>query len=151
MMPMADQTQSPTPYPVSVWEGIAIALGAIALGITALIGLGAKAARNTLDPQRAEAIARSLMEYEIPGGSHGVVGINIGGLKAAVIHSSSYGPGLARDGKQGDYKPPEVELLIAEDPVVKDQNNKNDSGEISKENLSSLYAPPSGLALSCSC
>ena len=142
MEKMADTTQSITQYPVTVWEGIAIALGAIGLVIVALVGLGVKAVRNAVEPQRAEAIAKSLMDYQIPGGSYGVVGINIGGLKAAMVRSSSSGLGHIRDSKQGDYSPPEVELLLTEAPA-NDQTEDDDSWEISNDNLSSSYEPQS--------
>lgn len=75
-------------YSVSVWEGVGITIATLGLVIFALIGLGVKTLRNAFDPQRAEAIANSLVEYQLPGKPQYVFGINIGGVTAAVITSS---------------------------------------------------------------
>lgn len=112
-------------YRVSVWEGLAIAAGAIGLVIVALIGLGMKAIRNAVDPERVEAIAKSMMDYEIPGGSYGVVGINIGGLKIARVQSSPANTGLTKAGQPSSNTPPAVDLLIAEAPVGTQSSESN--------------------------
>jgi hypothetical protein len=96
-------------YRVSIWEVIAITGGAVLLVATGLLGLGMKAMGNAFDPQRAEAIARSLMQYEIPGGSKGFFGTNIGGGKMAVVTSTiPAAPGQST---------PAVELFFARTPV----------------------------------
>ncbi|HEY9668585.1 MAG TPA: hypothetical protein V6C91_17390 [Coleofasciculaceae cyanobacterium] len=112
-------------YRVSVWEGLAIAAGAIGLVIVALIGLGIKAIRNAVDPQRVEAIAKSMMDYQIPGGSYGVVGINIGGLKVARVQNSPTNQGLTKAGQPSINTPPAVDLLIAEAPVGTQSSESN--------------------------
>lgn len=112
-------------YRVSVWEGLAIAAGAIGLVIVALIGLGMKAIRNAVDPQRVEAIAKSMMDYQIPGGSYGVVGINVGGLKVARVQSSPTNQGLTQAGQPSINTPPPVDLLIAEAPVGTQSSESN--------------------------
>lgn len=85
---MEDFSNDSVQHPVSIWEGMAILGGAILLIAAGLAGLGVKALGNAFDSQRAEAIARSLMEYQIPGGSKGFFGTNIGGGKMAVITSN---------------------------------------------------------------
>jgi hypothetical protein len=108
---MDEPAESPQ-YPVSIWEGIAIAGGAILLVAVGVAGLGVKALGNAFNPQRAEAIARSLMSYEIPGGSTGFFGTNIGGGKMAVVTSvSSVAPA------QTTQRAPEIELFLAHIPV----------------------------------
>jgi hypothetical protein len=97
-------------HPVSIWEGMAIMGGAILLIAAGLAGLGVKALGNAFDSQRAEAIARSLMEYNIPGGSKGFFGTNIGGGKMAVVTSNEM---IALDAQQT----PAIELFTARMPL----------------------------------
>jgi hypothetical protein len=100
-------------YSVSVWEGILIAIGAIALTGVGLAGLGFKVLNNAFDPTRAEAIAHSLIDYRIPGGSRGVFGINIGSAKFAWVHSTT--------------TPPDVILFVGRTPINKDvEANRRD-------------------------
>jgi hypothetical protein len=80
--------------PVSFWEIILILIGAIALMGVGLIGLGMKMLNNMLNPIRAEAVAKNLVDYDIPGGSHGVVGVNIGAEKFAIIKSNTNPPDI---------------------------------------------------------
>lgn len=102
-----DNADSPIPhYPVRLLEAVLITLGAIAIVGTGLVGLGIKILDNAFDPQRAEAIARSLIAYTIPGESQGVFGINIGGAKIAWVRSVS--------------DPPNVLLFIGEIPLNKE-------------------------------
>lgn len=103
-------------YSASVWEGIAIAGGAILLTLIGLAGLGVKALTNAFDPQRAEAIAHSMIAYEIPGGARGVFGANVGGGKMAVLSSLAWAepppnPAVAA-------APPAVELFVARIPLT---------------------------------
>jgi hypothetical protein len=109
-----DSAPSSTPqYSVSIWEAIAIFAGAIFLVAVGVAGLGLKTLNNAFDPQRAEAIAQSLAEYDIPGGSEGTFGTNLGGAKVAVIASTRKLPV-----PQSDILPPsEVELFIARIPI----------------------------------
>jgi hypothetical protein len=76
-------------YSVNIWEVILIILGAIALFGAGLSGLGAKLLVNMFEPERAETIAKSLLDYQIPGGSQGVAGINVGAEKFAIVKSNS--------------------------------------------------------------
>jgi len=82
--PMNDPVP-PTVYRMSLREGGAIALGGLLVIVGGIVGLGEKAIRNATDPARAEAIARSLMDYRIPGQVHGLFGINIGSVKMGVV------------------------------------------------------------------
>ncbi len=99
-----------TQYPVRVWEVILIVMGAIALIGAGLIGLAMEASTNALDPKRAEAIAKSLIDYKIPSGSQGVFGINIGSAKLAWVRSST--------------NPPDVLLFVGKTPIAK-ETDKN--------------------------
>jgi hypothetical protein len=100
-------------YPVRLWEMLLIVMGAFALIGTALIGLGSKMLNNILNPVRAEAIAESLFDYEIPGDSIGVVGVNIGAKKFAIVKSST--------------NPPNIILFVSKVPLEqrKDENSLN--------------------------
>jgi hypothetical protein len=102
-----------TQYPVRVWEMILIVMGAIALIGAAVVGLGIKVLNNAYSPIRAEAIAKSLIDYRIPGGSQGVFGINIGSAKLAWVQSNT--------------NPPDVILFVGRAPVNKetDQSQAN--------------------------
>lgn len=85
---MEDFSESPAPYKVSIWEGLAVVGGAILIVAVGLAGLGLKALGNAFNPQRAEAIAQSVIGYQILGGSKGFFGANIGGGKIAVVTST---------------------------------------------------------------
>jgi hypothetical protein len=113
---VADASQTPIPsthYSVSIWEAIAIFAGAILLVAVGVAGLGLKALNNAFDPQRAEAIAQSLIDYNIPGGSQGTFGTNLGGAKVAVIASTHKLPRQLPE----VLPPSEVELFIARIPI----------------------------------
>jgi hypothetical protein len=111
---MSEQPKYATPYRVSIWEGIAIGTGAIFLGLVGLAGLASKALDNAYQPQRAEAIARSLIDYDIPGGSIGKFGANIGGAKIAVVSSRRYPAGITPT--PAIAAPSQLELFIAQIP-----------------------------------
>lgn len=121
---MEQFSESQVEYQVSVWEGVAILGGAALLIATGLAGLGVKALGNAFDAQRAEAIARSLMTYEIPGGSSGFFGTNIGGGKMAVIAS-------AKTVASPPEVPvsPEVELFLARMPITEEPKVERDVDE----------------------
>jgi hypothetical protein len=95
-------------YSVSLWEGALIVMGAIGLVGVALAGLGVKVLSNAFDPIRAEAIARSLIDYRIPSGSQGIFGINIGSAKLAWVRSQA--------------NPPDVILFVGRTPLDKDND-----------------------------
>ena len=120
-MPPAPASASPCipEYRVSIWEGIAIAAGAVMIVGVGVAGLSVKALNNAFNPQRAEAIAHSMADFAIPGGSKGLFGTNIGGGRMAVIGSESVltlGTTLTAD----VATMPEVELLVARIPTQQD-------------------------------
>ncbi len=91
---MVETSDSPsqiqTQLPVTIWETIAIAAGAMLLVIIGLAGLMYKFFNNAADPQRASLIAHSLMDYQIPGKAQGIFGANLGGAKIAIVSSSTF-------------------------------------------------------------
>lgn len=117
--PSSDHSSSePLPqYPVSIWEGIAIALGAMLIVAVGLAGLAARFFNHSIDPQRATAIARSLMDYEIPGGSQGVFGANIGGAKVALVSSQSFPRNVEELQAKTATQLNGIELFIAKVPI----------------------------------
>jgi hypothetical protein len=105
------KTTPTTNYPVSWWEFLGISLGAVLLIGAGVANLRMKALHNSTDPQRSEAVARDIFEFQIPGGSKGVSNSQIGGIRAALISS--------------DTSTPDVELLIvqiaAEEEIDRDR------------------------------
>lgn len=101
-------------YPVRIWEVILILFGAIAITSITGLGLGLKLWSNANDPQRAEAIARSIVDYQIPGGSQGIFGINIGSAKVALVRSRN--------------DPPDVVLFVGRTPITKESTNPKANG-----------------------
>ncbi len=93
MTDSADKPAQPQ-HSVTIWETIAIALAAVSLVAIGTAGLVYKFFSNAANPQRATLIARSLMDYQIPGGAQGAFGSNFGGAKVAIVTS----PGFPRDG-----------------------------------------------------
>lgn len=101
---MKEESTNVTPnYPVRVWELLLILLGALGLVGTALFGVATKTLTNVLTPARAEAIAKSLFDYQIPGGAKGVAGLNFGAKNIAIITSKT--------------NPPDVTLFVSKVPV----------------------------------
>jgi hypothetical protein len=94
-------------YKVSIWETVAIVLGAIATFGVGLSGLALKFLNNASTPQRAEAIASNIMSYSLPGGSQGLLGVNIAGAKVALV---------ASEGNE-----PDIQLLVARVPIGQQQ------------------------------
>lgn len=79
-------------YPVKAGEVVLIALGALVLAASGLGGIWYKALKNAYTPQRAEAIARSIVEYQFPGAASGVFGLNLGGSRFAEVQSTQMPP-----------------------------------------------------------
>ncbi len=98
-------------YSVGFWEIVLIMMAALGLVSTAMIGLGSKVIKNMFTPVRAEAIARSLFDYKIPGDSQGIVGVNFGSKKIAIINSRKI--------------PPDITLFISKVPTeqIKDEES----------------------------
>ncbi len=116
----ASQTSPCIPlYHVSIWEGIAIAVGAVAIVGVGVAGLSVKALNNAFNPQRAEAIAHSMADFAIAGGSKGLFGTNVGGGRMAVIGSESVLT-LGTNATADVVTMPEVELLVARIPTQQD-------------------------------
>jgi len=120
---MNETNQPITQYPVSIWEGIAIASGAVLLVITGVAGLGYKMVRNAFAPKRAEAIAYNLMDYKIPGGSQGAFGLTLGGATIAVVTSKNSLNNLPGASPYSTNLPPIVELIIAKTPPDRESND----------------------------
>ncbi|MFB2839566.1 hypothetical protein [Floridanema evergladense] len=97
---------------VKLLDWVMIIGGAIAIGTTGIIGLGIKAYNNALDPQRAEAVAKTMINYRIPGGSQGKFGIKFAGMKLAIVHSKT--------------SPPDVEIFVMQTPLNRDTQNQED-------------------------
>ncbi|HEY9725498.1 MAG TPA: hypothetical protein V6D50_03530 [Chroococcales cyanobacterium] len=98
-------------YPVRVWEVILILIGAMALISAACFGLGIKVLNNAFNPARAEAIAKSLLDYKIPGGSQGIFGLNIGSVTVASVYSHT--------------TPPDVVLVVGEIPLTRETDRES--------------------------
>jgi hypothetical protein len=90
-------------YPVRILELLLIIMGAFTLVSIALIGLGNKMLDNMFDPDKAEAIAKSLFDYKIPGGSVGKVGVNIGEKQMAIVNSLT--------------NPPDITVFVSKLPI----------------------------------
>lgn len=120
---MTETNQPITQYSVSIWEGIAIASGAVLLVITGVAGLGFKMVRNAFSPQRAETIANNLMAYKIPGGSQGAFGLNLGGATIAVVTSNNSLNNLPGASPYSSNLPPVVELITAKTPLDRESND----------------------------
>lgn len=121
-------------HSVSIWESIAIALGAVALVTIGLMGLGVKALNNAYDPERAEAIARSVITYTIPGGAKGLFGANVGGAKVAIVASNRLPPGVTLPPAAAVASPPPaIELLVARIPVSQETEEINPEEEVANQ------------------
>jgi len=106
--PCPDLAESkPIPdYPVRLGEVILIVLGAIALLGAGCVGLYLRVINYAYNPGRAEAVAKAIVDYDIPGGAEGIFGINIGSAKLALVRSVS--------------NPPNVILFVAKNPITRD-------------------------------
>lgn len=117
---MNDEDLNPKPLDrVKLLDWVMIIGGAIALVTTGIIGLGIKAYNNALDPERAEAVAKSIIDYRIPSGSQGKFGIKFAGIKLAIVHSKT--------------SPPDVEIFVMQTPLNRDTQNQ--------ENIERLRTP----------
>jgi len=103
---------------VSVWDLVMIMGGAIALVATGLIGLGFKAYNNALDPRRAEAVAKSMIDYHISSGSQGKFGIKFAGIKLAIVN--------------GKTSPPDVIILVIKTPLNRDTNDPDEDDNLQR-------------------
>jgi hypothetical protein len=138
-------TDAPPEYPVTVWEGIGIVVGAIALVVIGVAGLVYKFFDNAANPKRASMIAQSLMDYTIPGEAEGVFGANLGGAKVAVVSSASFPKDPSTLTAADMAKLSGVELFIARVPLdvetSQDPALPPDSDEVSKEAYDIFSSP----------
>lgn len=102
------ETKLPNEYNNSLAELLLIIGSAGVLFSAALLNVGIHAAMNALNPNKAEAIAKSMMRYDIPGGSQAPIGLNIGAIRTALVTSKT--------------NPPNVVLLINRIPVNPETN-----------------------------
>ncbi|WP_416676188.1 hypothetical protein [Egbenema bharatensis] len=123
--------QPPEDYPVTLWETIGIIMGAIVLVVIGVAGLGVKAVQNAYEPERAEAIAHSLITYDLRDG-RGQFGTNVGGARIAVISSNEppaeISPSLRN---QAESLPHSIELLVARIPVSQESESLELEADIS--------------------
>jgi hypothetical protein len=134
-------------YSVTPWEVILIIVGAIAVIGTGLLGLGIKALNNAFNPERAEAIARTLIDYKIPGESQGIFGLKLGGSEYAWVRSNQNIPEVIlfigkiaideeRDRKEEEsYKKQLIELIekFASPPATEFDGNFITSSQRTEE------------------
>lgn len=83
--PQPEQTKKP----FNVWKWVGIGCGGtLVLGII-LIGALIYAVQQffniSFDAQKAEEVTKSIVDYEIPGGSRGLFTFNVNGIKAGVV------------------------------------------------------------------
>lgn len=102
------ETKLPNEYNNSLAELLLIVGAAGILFSAALLNVGFHAAKNALNAQKAEAIAKSMIKYNIPDGSNAQIGLNIGAIRLALVTSK--------------INPPPVGLLIARIPVNPETN-----------------------------
>jgi hypothetical protein len=72
-------------YPVKIWEFLAIGLGGLGLVGVALFGLANQLFSRMQDAQQAESIVGKVINYQIPGGSKGLMSLNIGAESFALV------------------------------------------------------------------
>ncbi len=101
-------TKLPNEYNNSLAELLLIVGAAGILFSAALLNIGIQAAKNALNTEKAEAIAKSMIKYKIPDGSNAQIGLNIGAIRIALVTSKT--------------NPPPVGLLIARIPVNPETN-----------------------------
>jgi hypothetical protein len=102
------ESKLPKEYNNSFAELMLIIGVAVMLFSAGLVNVGIHAAKNAFDSQKAEAIAKSMMRYKIPNGSHAQIGLNIGAIRMALVTSKT--------------NPPNAGLLIARIPVNSETN-----------------------------
>jgi hypothetical protein len=90
--------ETPSSQKSSVIKWVAIGCGGLlVLGIGLFAGLafwGWKSLNPVTDPQQVEAQAKSLFDYNIPGGSKGLVSMNIMGVQMSQIVDTAPNPNV---------------------------------------------------------
>ncbi|MGK7917283.1 MAG: hypothetical protein AB4038_17345 [Prochloraceae cyanobacterium] len=101
---MANSQQPQTQNPVNWWKWISIGCGGCLLtSILAIAAFVYFVVQNvSTEPQEVEQHARSIFDYQIPGGSKGVVKINLMGIEFAQVVDVK--------------RPPEVLLMVGQTP-----------------------------------
>lgn len=137
---MIEPTDSLTPTvpTVTVWEVIAIVAGSALLVAMGSAGLAYKFFVNAANPQRATLIAKSLMDYNIPG-SEGVFGANLGGAKVAIVSSPSFPKDAATLSDINPASAKGIELFVARVPM--DVETTQDVAQPPTSNISPSYDP----------
>jgi hypothetical protein len=74
-------------YPVKIWEVFAVGLGGLALVSAAVFGLANQLFTKMQDSKQAESIAQRVVDYQIPGGSKGLMSLSIGAETFALVGS----------------------------------------------------------------
>lgn len=141
--PMIEPSESLTPAKpaVTVWEGMAIAAGSILLVALGSAGLIYKFFVNAANPQRATLIAKSLVDYNIPG-AEGVFGANLGGAKVAIVSSPSFPNDLTALTDVNPTAAKGVELFVARVPLdVETTPSQNLTQPPATSNISPSYDP----------
>jgi len=88
------ETKLPKEYNNSLAELMLIIGIAGVLFSAALLNIGIHATKNAINPQKAEAIAKSMMKYNITGGSTARFGLNIGAIRMALVTNRNNTVGL---------------------------------------------------------
>jgi hypothetical protein len=102
---------STSDYRVNLWEWLGVTLGGLGLIGVALLGLGRQFWRNMQDSARAELIAQQIVQYEIPGGSQGVISLRIGAEAFALVTSRQ--------------SPPQIMLLVTQSPLKQGEEQES--------------------------
>lgn len=132
---------TPATPPVTVWEGMAIAVGSVLLVAMGSAGLVYKFFVNAANPQRATLIAKSLINYNIPG-AEGVFGANLGGAKVAIVSSPSFPKDAATLTDINPTSVKGVELFVARLPLDVETTPPQDLTQPpSTSNISPSYDP----------
>jgi len=102
------EAKLPNEYNNSLAELLLIIGAAGILFSAALLDIGIHGLKNALNSEKAEAIAKSMVGYEIPGGSQALIGLNIGAIRTALVTSKN--------------NPPTAGLIITRIPVNPETN-----------------------------
>lgn len=99
--------------------GILALIGVILIGVLTFFGYRALKSRVETNPQKVEEEAKTMMDYEITGGSRGMISMNLG-FKMTVVQSIT-----------NIDDSPKIVLILASVPqsMIKEFNKSNESFE----------------------